>query len=191
MSTIHEMARLVLADPNITARQMAEKLGYAEQKSVYYWLEKSGFKGMKDFRKAVLSRTFPISEKIIAPEVLKDSKKALPPVPVYSDAKATQVRAFLYDYFSESLGPKSFAIAVLGDEFQPFARTGDLIIVDPGVSFAQGDLLLAHTKEAARLVRFYSHSGKSPIFVDAQRPDQVLTPDFIAGKVVFIVRKSP
>jgi hypothetical protein len=51
------MSRLILADPNVTARQIAKTLGYAEEKSVYYWLSKSGYKGMRDFKKAVLSRS--------------------------------------------------------------------------------------------------------------------------------------
>jgi len=44
LSKIDQMAQLVLANPTITAKELAQKMGYAEQKSVYYWLEKAGYR---------------------------------------------------------------------------------------------------------------------------------------------------
>lgn len=51
---IDRIANLILEDPLITAGRIAHKLGYAEEKTVYYWLQKSHFAGLNAFKKAVL-----------------------------------------------------------------------------------------------------------------------------------------
>ena len=51
MSKIDQMAYFILANPNITGKELAAKLGYSEPKSIYYWLEKAGYEGLKDFKK--------------------------------------------------------------------------------------------------------------------------------------------
>lgn len=54
MQVIDRIANLILEDPLITASRLARKLGYAEEKTVYYWLHKSHFSGLNAFKKAVL-----------------------------------------------------------------------------------------------------------------------------------------
>ncbi|MCY0877973.1 MAG: hypothetical protein OWU84_03380 [Firmicutes bacterium] len=54
MRVIDQIANLILEDPFITAATIARKLGYAEEKTVYYWLHKSHFSGLNAFKKAVL-----------------------------------------------------------------------------------------------------------------------------------------
>ena len=54
MRVIDRIANLILEDPLITAGRIAHKLGYAEEKTVYYWLHKSHFAGLNAFKKAVL-----------------------------------------------------------------------------------------------------------------------------------------
>lgn len=55
MRVIDRIANLILDDPYITAVQIARQLGYAEQKTVYYWIQKSRFQGLTAFKRAVLS----------------------------------------------------------------------------------------------------------------------------------------
>ncbi len=58
MRVIDQIANLILEDPLITASRIARKLGYAEEKTVYYWLHKSHFTGLNAFKKAVLHGQF-------------------------------------------------------------------------------------------------------------------------------------
>jgi hypothetical protein len=55
MSVTDQIAQLVLQDPSISVRELAERLGYSEEKSVYYWLHKRGFRGIRAFKRAVLT----------------------------------------------------------------------------------------------------------------------------------------
>lgn len=52
---IDKIADLILQDPSISVREVARRLGYAEEKTVYYWLSKRGFRGIRPFKRAVLT----------------------------------------------------------------------------------------------------------------------------------------
>ncbi len=58
MRVIDRIANLILEDPLMTAGRIANRLGYAEEKTVYYWLHKSNFAGLTAFKKAVLHGQF-------------------------------------------------------------------------------------------------------------------------------------
>ncbi|PSR20711.1 MAG: hypothetical protein C7B45_13815 [Sulfobacillus acidophilus] len=58
MRVIDRIANLILEDPLITANRLAHRLGYAEEKTVYYWLHKANFSGLTAFKKAVLHGQF-------------------------------------------------------------------------------------------------------------------------------------
>jgi hypothetical protein len=55
VDTVERMAWVIREDPSITVKELTKKMGFAEQKSVYYWLDKANFKGLKAFRRAVLA----------------------------------------------------------------------------------------------------------------------------------------
>ncbi len=61
MRVLNQMAQLILEDPFITAKQLARQLGYAEEKSVYYWVDKTMFHGLNGFKRAVLSGQYRVS----------------------------------------------------------------------------------------------------------------------------------
>ncbi len=186
MSKIDQMAHLVLANPNITAKELAGKLGYAEPKSIYYWLEKAGFKGMRDFKKTVLSRSFPIPKE--QPTAARDSER-LPPMPLYTDNDRLR-RLSLDEHLRCQLGPRTFAILVSENEFGQIAQSGDILIIDPDEAYSQGDLLLANLDESSYIVRVYYLPDRSPIYVDVRNRSQLLSPDFINGKVAFVIKRS-
>ncbi len=52
---LDKIAELILQDPSISVRELARRLGYAEEKTVYYWLSKRGFHGIRPFKRAVLT----------------------------------------------------------------------------------------------------------------------------------------
>lgn len=54
-NNLEKMAQLVRENPAITVKQIAKELGYSEERSVYYWLEKGKYKGIKDFKRAILA----------------------------------------------------------------------------------------------------------------------------------------
>lgn len=58
MQVLDRIANLILEDPLITATRIAHRLGYAEEKTVYYWLRKSHYAGLNAFKKAVLRGQF-------------------------------------------------------------------------------------------------------------------------------------
>ena len=113
------------------------------------------------------------------PSEAKDSQK-LPSLPVYTDS--SNLNAFdFHRYLYDRLGPRSFAVQVSKEEFGDTAKPGDLLIIDPDGSFSQGDLLLINTKGKPVIAR---------IFVDALKSNCLLAPDFINGKIVFVVKHS-
>ena len=52
---LSQMANLVRENPSITVREIARELQFADNKSVYYWLEKHNFHGINEFKRVVLS----------------------------------------------------------------------------------------------------------------------------------------
>src|SRR5579875_3830418 len=52
---IDRIADLILQDPSISVREVARRLGYAEAKTIYYWLSKRGFHDIRPFKRVVLT----------------------------------------------------------------------------------------------------------------------------------------
>ena len=57
---LNSMAQIILEDPYITAKELARRLGYADEKAVYYWTLRSSYKGLTGFKRAVLSGQYRI-----------------------------------------------------------------------------------------------------------------------------------
>ncbi|HHY69861.1 MAG TPA: hypothetical protein PLB36_00350 [Bacillota bacterium] len=185
-SKIEQMAYCILANPNITARELAEKLGYSEPKSIYYWLEKAGFRGLKDFKKTVLSRSFPIPNE--RAETTRDRERR-PTLPLYFDNDSLR-QLDLKEYIMAHLGPRSFAVLISEDRYGEVAKSGDLLIIDPDGTCGQGDLLLANQDGRPAIARVYYLPDKSPIYIDVHDITHLLSPDFINGKIIFILNHS-
>ncbi len=58
MDVLDKIVSLVLQDPFLTATEIAHRLGYAEEKSVYYWIDKAHYSGLVAFKRAVLNGQF-------------------------------------------------------------------------------------------------------------------------------------
>lgn len=188
MSVIDEMSRLILADPNVTAKEIARHLGYAEEKSVYYWLQKSGFTGMRDFKKNVLTRV--VSRPSIRPEPALARDAAGADISLFTD-QDQNTGATLQDHLAGNLGHGSYGVVVTRHDCRPLAGVGDILIVDPGAPSFQGDLMWASVRGKMRLVRQYGLPDQSLFYVDPGQPGSVLSPDFVSGKVLFILKKHP
>lgn len=59
MEVLDKIAQLITEDPFLTANQIAKRLGYAEEKTVYYWIDKGHFGGLTAFKRAVLRGHYP------------------------------------------------------------------------------------------------------------------------------------
>jgi hypothetical protein len=187
LSVIDEMSRLVLADPNVTAREIAKQLGYAEEKSVYYWLQKSGFAGMREFKKSVLRRALPSPPPRPEPPLARDSGE--PGISLFMDSDLKSVRATLQRHLEGCLGHETFAVLLTRTDYYPLASVGDVLVVDPGAPSFQGDLMWASVRGKMHLVRQYGLPNRDLFYVDSGNPGSLLIPDFVSGKVVFILRK--
>ncbi len=58
MEVLNRMAYLILEDPFITAAELSQKLGYSEEKTIYYWLSKAHYQGLQAFKRAVVGGRF-------------------------------------------------------------------------------------------------------------------------------------
>lgn len=58
MDVVDKIADLILLDPSISVRELAKRLGYAEEKTIYYWIAKRGYRGIRAFKRAVLTGHF-------------------------------------------------------------------------------------------------------------------------------------
>ena len=54
-TNIDKITQLVRENPAITVKEIAKALGYSEERSVYYWLEKAKYKGIKDFKQTIFA----------------------------------------------------------------------------------------------------------------------------------------
>lgn len=69
MRVLNQIAQLILEDPYITAVQIARRLGYAEEKTVYYWIDKGHYQGLTAFKRAVLAGQYHINATAREPRV--------------------------------------------------------------------------------------------------------------------------
>ena len=175
MSIVDDMAKLVLNNPNISARQIAQTLGYAEPKSVYYWLKKSGFNGMKHFRQEVLKKNIYLQKEQSGPQTAREQ-------PIRTSMPTDLVR-----YLEDHLQQGSLAFVITKDSGNT-ARQGDMAIVDPEGPLGQGDLVLTKAEGANVVLRNYISLG-SKLFVNPENPGKPLSPDFVMGKILLIIRK--
>jgi SOS-response transcriptional repressor LexA len=186
VTIINKMERLVLANPNISARELAKRLGFLEQKSVYYWLEKAGYKGLKDFRAKVLTRSSPITHKLSdKPSTKKDSLRW---IPLFKDSGA-DTNMDLKDFIQQNLAEDGFCILVSGDYLLPWAGNNDVLLVDKVAQTRSGDLVIVEISRRIYLARCY-RVGNNIVYVDANQPEKILNPDSVTGKLVFILKKS-
>jgi SOS-response transcriptional repressor LexA len=187
LSIIDDIARLVLQDPNLSARGIAKKLGYSEQKSVYYWLKKAGFRGLKDFRHAVLRGRYPVvPSNISSTEMVRDVPNAKS-LPLYDDEQQVP----LGDLSSVlDRGDNSFAVLVSRKDLCTEAKAGDVLLIDPEARIFQGDLVATNVKGKMTLTRVhYGAMSDTPVYVSSGRNGGVVIPEIVVGKVVHLLKR--
>lgn len=184
---LQKIARLIATNPSITVKQIAREMGYSEEKSVYYWLEKGRYYGIKQFKKAVLTGEF--QRKPRDRSEIKDRGFSLVPedLPV-ARGFTPDGKPLLVDvpsHYSRNLGESMYAWVVKGTEYSPFLKTDDVLVIDPDAQVSDGDLVLL-VRDSRPEIRWYYRGN---LFVHPLNPHDVLRDQSSpSGKVSNIVR---
>ncbi len=165
---IEQLAQLVREEPSITVSQLAKKMGYAEQKSIYYWLDKAGYRSIRMFRDAVLTGRFPPGDETDRwPTSVREDEKSLPvtgPIPIVDVASPGVTRArgiTVEQVVRQQLSPAGFSFVLPSDDYVPLLLKGDLLLIEPTLTPPNGALVLAW-KSQGRTTGVYRHHQFSP-----------------------------
>ena len=171
---------LIRARPTITVKELAQELGFAEERSVYYWLHKAGHKGLKTLKRDVLwGREANASSGAPRREEEEEAMGA---------DKVEEVR-------EEAQGYGPFSVIVSTRSYEPWIKAGDELHVDPGASPSDGDLVLIDLPgEPDALRRAYPEAAALRL-IHPSDPREALrleeAPGRIRGVVVRLVRGRP
>lgn len=132
---VDTMAAIILKRPTITARQLADALDFAQVRSVYYWLRKAGYRGMTDFRQAVLTGKYPVSTTASAGPVQLRARHVAE-VPLLAAERPPSD----YVVTTRTVSREAFAVAVDSDDYRPLVERNDILLIDPDDRLVDGDL---------------------------------------------------
>ncbi len=137
---VDRMAEIILARPSVTGQELARLLGFAQERSVYYWLRKAGFAGLKEFRTAVLTGAYAVAA---APEGTRPSRAGrVSEVPLVPTGDRSQGAAGEYVVTTQAVSHGAFALTISSDEYRPLVERSDVLLVDPGQRPGNGDLVV-------------------------------------------------
>lgn len=137
---LRRMSQLVREHPGVTVRELARALGYSQERSVYYWLNKADFQGIRQFRDAVLRGE--VDGRPGAPEATAGYAVPLyrlSQIPFGSDERPPTSRHVVVD---SPPSPELFAVEAEGSEYAPFIEPQDRLVIDPSGEPRDGDLVL-------------------------------------------------
>jgi len=187
---LERIAQLIQSNPAITVKQIAREMGYSEEKSVYYWLEKEKYYGIKEFKRAVLTGEFyKIQRRAGGHAQLMDRAFGLIP------GDMPMARTFTTDgkpvlmgipgHYSRTLGESVYTLVIRGNDYFPFLQADDLLVIDPEAKIDDGDLVVfvVDSKPEFRL----AYPGN--LYVHPLNPRDIQTgTQPCAGKVTHLVR---
>lgn len=181
MDVVDKIADLILQDPSISVRELARRLGYAEEKTIYYWLAKRGFRGIRPFKRAVLTGHFRGAGRV------REATGRLGRLPVADRLSRTGEPEFTGDTLPITLdrGRGQYVLHYAGPATHG-VLPGDYIVVGP-MDWSQAEWVIVQTAgrdvELRRLVR----TEGGPLLFDVQRAE--VDPDASPrGTVLQIVR---
>lgn len=189
---LERIAQAIRLNPEITVQELKKQLGYAQEKSIYYWLQKSPYKGIKKFRQAVLTGQYhpgyPLTSEPFGHFAEAPGRNVPLAVSFTSEGKAETVGQMIPALLNYS--NSAFAFRVETNEYFPTLSAGDLLIVDPEERPKQGTLVLALLKTQPQVFRFYP--GQPSLLIHPANPLSVhsaLEQDsMLLGQVVELLR---
>lgn len=193
---LDQMAQIVLADPTISTKALAMRLGFAQERSVYYWLQKAGYEGMTAFRRAVLTGAFPTTRPVRNDAVRDTPGEYLVEVPLLAGAPAEPPElppaARRYLVMQRPVSTRAFAITIDTPEYRPVLEEGDVVLVDPRAEIHDGDLVLVRLGGESAVRRIYGRDD--PWLVHPSQPRLTQRPRaqreaHVLGKVIALQRE--
>ena len=122
---LDRMAQIIRENPTATVREIAAQLGFSEEKSVYYWLQKERFRGLKEFKRAVLTGRYPRSPYVLGSTTSRareaeDAYEAFrPPIAVGFSPDGTPILGEKRSAVRLAAGVRSFVLVVDGNAYAP------------------------------------------------------------------------
>jgi len=195
LDVLEQMAEMVRQNPAITVHELAQALGYAEQKSIYYWLHKARFRGFKEFKKAVLTGVYPERMRRPSPIAPRVRERKTPyttdllPLARGLGPDGGPVWAGVSPLPRRNLSEKAFAVDWLSGEYFPFFMAGDHLAVDPEAPLSPGDIVLGIAGELPVLLRYYGPEG-NPLYTHpiTGQPLDSSSPPTLVGRVMAVYR---
>lgn len=180
---IFKIARIIRQRPSVSARDVAEALGYAEPKSVYYWLGKIGFT-FKTFKEAVLSGIFAEPSAGLRENVA--SYDAALPV---AEGFSRDGRPVFENRFAPFAWPGAvYALPWRGQAYAPEVTDGDWVVVGIDGNARPQTVVLLDDLGAPALARLID-AGEEPLLVEISFRRTWRTPfPPLMGRVASIVR---
>lgn len=154
MRVIDRIANLILEDPLITADRIAHQLGYAEEKTVYYWLHKSHFGGLNAFKKAVLHGQF-----LPQDSAAEESPGLYGRLPVTDQWTVDGKPIFQGDTLAVPSGAPAELIWRYSGPSLPTILPQDLLVLIPLDPNVKSPWVAAHTADGVVLRMAVVHSG--------------------------------
>src|SRR5690606_40893736 len=111
---VDRMSEIILQRPSVTGKELARELGFAQERSVYYWLHKAAYAGLRDFRAAVLTGAYPVATAPASSRPLRAQQVA--EVPLVSGFLGDASRPCDYVVTTQALGRGAFALTVDSDD---------------------------------------------------------------------------
>lgn len=169
--TIARIVSLIQARPTITVRELANELGYAQERSVYYWVKKTGHPGITSLREAVLAGMDHLESEI------KKVDTSVSESPDYTTSMIT------------------------GHEYAPWLLPGDELHVDRSRPPRDGELVLIRLPKQNEAVRRFLvgdpailvHPSRPAEAIRISQKDlsNPSAPVQIIGSITRVIRRSP
>lgn len=167
MNPLEKMIALVKRDPAITVAELASSLGYSEEKSVYYWLEKAGYGGIRELKRDVLGE-----ERVKA-----------------EHSELADVLALQQGTGGRTTG-NPFTFTVPSSQYVPLFLENDVLIIDPVAAPRNGDYVLVSYISSPTIMRYYCIDDRE-VLAGVHDPQRILKPGAnitILGRISRLIR---
>lgn len=152
------MAALVRENPNITVREIAGKMKFADNKSVYYWLAKAEFQGIGQFKQAVLRDANVSLEGVTIKQNGKNKFLLRIPLRNWNNKRSEQTVQWFY-FFHDYPNPRGlFATKIETTDFFPWFTAGDIIIINTTEKLKNHSWILAKKGRKYIIVQYLTNS---------------------------------
>lgn len=191
---VDRMAEIILARPSVTARQLAQELGFAQERSVYYWLRKAGYGGLQSFRAAVLTGLYPVAAPGAARGRLRTGRVA--EVPLVAGQGPADGAPRGYVVTTQPVSHGAFALTIDSPDYRPVVEPDDVLLIDPDQEPEDGDLVVIQAGSGQPLLcRTYPRSRPRFVHPVTGRP-LALSPGYgpvaeakVLGRVIGLQRR--